>query len=49
MSITDYGKIVQKRDDDEIHSTNAKKNYYNTYKEGQQRIHRTMNNWIKQK
>ena len=32
MSIADYGKVIQERNDKEVHSTNAKKYYYETYK-----------------
>lgn len=49
MSISDYGKIIQQRAEIEEHSTVGKQLAYETYKEGRQRIFRTMTKWFKDK
>lgn len=49
MSIADYGKIIQERANKEVHVTEGKQHYYETYKEGRQRIFRTLNRYLKEK
>ena len=41
MSIADYGKVIQSRLDREQHVTEGRIEYYDTYKEGINRLNRT--------
>lgn len=49
MSIAEYGKIINERENIEQHMTEKKQYFYETYKDGKKRIFRTMNAYIKER
>lgn len=49
MSIAEYGKIINEKENMEQHATERKHQFYETYKDGKKRIFRTINAYLKEK